>query len=111
MRVKAGPRVMVGAMTRLVEPLKASAPPKRPAVVQVAPETVAVLPLPEASGAVVPAPWLKEYAARGPGAEPLATEKVMGKSVVLALAALSWQRTEKEEVPPSDSPGAEVEWA
>jgi hypothetical protein len=46
-----------GTVTRLPLPLKLSAPPKRPAVVQVAPVMVPLLPVPETSGTLVPDPW------------------------------------------------------
>ena len=56
-----------GIRTRLVEPLKLSAPPYRPWVVQVAPTRVPVLPLPEASAVVVPVPSLNAQAPTRPG--------------------------------------------
>ncbi len=52
--------------TRALVPLKESAAPYFPAVVQVALERVPVLPPPEASAVVVPDPSLKAYAATRP---------------------------------------------
>ncbi len=46
-------------VTRSLTPLKLRAFPKRPWVVQAAPEMAPVCPLPEASAALVPAPSLK----------------------------------------------------
>ena len=47
-------------------PLNDSALPYLPAVVQVAFVIVPVLPFPDASGTVVPVPWLNEYDATRP---------------------------------------------
>src|SRR5262245_28245725 len=57
--------------TRAFVPLKTSAPPFLPAVVQVAVPIAPEFPLPEASPAVAPLPSLNEYAATRP-ASPVA---------------------------------------
>jgi hypothetical protein len=54
-------------VTQLLDPLNESALPLRPAVVHAAFEIVPVLPFPDASLTVVPAPSLNEYAATSPG--------------------------------------------
>ena len=48
--------LLPGIVTRLLVPLNESALPNLPAVVQVAPEIVPLLPFPEASVTVVPVP-------------------------------------------------------
>src|SRR5258706_9995830 len=58
--------VAFGIVTRALVPLNTSALPNLPDVVQVAPLIVPVLPLPEISATVVPAPSLKVYAATKP---------------------------------------------
>src|SRR5258706_6187860 len=58
--------VAFGTVTCALVPLNTSALPNLPAVVQVAPLIVPVLPLPERSATVVPAPSLKVYAATRP---------------------------------------------
>src|SRR5688572_863233 len=55
-----------GTTTIALLPLKLSALPKRPCVLQLAPLIVPVLPLPEASLTVVPAPALNPYASTSP---------------------------------------------
>src|SRR5436309_13701966 len=57
-----------GTFTRALVPLKTSAFPYFPAVVQVAFEIVPLLPLPDRSATVVPEPSLKAYAATRPDA-------------------------------------------
>lgn len=52
--------------TRASSPLNDRAPPNLPAVVHVAFEILPVLPFPEASPIVAPAPSLKPYAATSP---------------------------------------------
>src|SRR6266496_2792291 len=52
--------------TMLLTPLKLSAEPNLPLVVQVAPEIVPLFPLPDRSGSEVPDPWSKLYAATSP---------------------------------------------
>jgi hypothetical protein len=49
--------------TRALEPLKLSALPYLPAAVQVAPDTIPVLPFPDESATVDPEPSPNEYAA------------------------------------------------
>src|SRR3954464_5527203 len=65
-----------GTVTQSLTPSKFRAPPKRPAVVQAAPETVPVLPLPDLSATVVPVPSSKPQAPTRPlggGVEPFDT--------------------------------------
>jgi hypothetical protein len=57
--VKEEPRGTLDAVTRLLEPLKESALPKRPAVTQVAPTMVPLTLSPDTSRAVVPLPSSK----------------------------------------------------
>src|SRR5438093_9378728 len=73
-------------VTQLLTPPNDRALPYFPLVVQVAPETVPLFPLPEASAATVPAPSLKPYAATKPVAE-LATVTVIAVEVVVWPAA------------------------
>ena len=54
-------------VTELFVPLNDRAPPNLPSALHVAPEVEPVLPVPDASAAVVPAPSLKPYAATMPG--------------------------------------------
>src|SRR6476620_4093856 len=58
--------LLFGIVTRLLVPLKESALPYFPAVVQVALAIVPVLPLPDVSVTVVPEPSSKPYAATSP---------------------------------------------
>ena len=57
-----------GTVTKLELPLNDSAPPKRPIGAQPVAVVVPVLPVPDASATVVPAPSLNPYAATWPGA-------------------------------------------
>ena len=81
--VKEGPSVTVLAVTRLPTPSKESASPKRPPVVHVAPEMVAVRLFPERSAVVVPLPSSNAYAATTP---PSGGDRL--KVAVTDLAAL-----------------------
>src|SRR5262245_14232314 len=94
-RVMAVPRSRegdAGTWTRLLMPSKLRADPKRPWGTQIAPAMVAVLPRPEASAAVVPAPSLKPKAATKPGGV-LAVVAVAGLEYALRLPAASEART------------------
>src|SRR4030095_6140788 len=73
-------------VTRAEVPLNTRAVPKRPAVVQVAPLMVPVLPLPDRSVTVVPVPSLKAYAATRPATT--APLLMLVGSVAVLLAAL-----------------------
>ena len=68
----------MGIVTLLLVPLNESASPNLPAVDQVAPEIVPVLPFPDASETVVPEPSSNPYAATSPE----------GAAGVLAVATL-----------------------
>src|SRR5258706_5213136 len=74
--------VEFGIVTCAPVPLNTSALPNLPAVVQLAPPIVPVLPLPERSVTAVPAPSLKPYAATRPLACVLATVTVTLVAVV-----------------------------
>src|SRR5262245_54283276 len=70
----------LGAATKLLTPLNASAVPKRPWGVQVAPLMVALLAFPELSPASVPLPSLNEYF----GAKPPCVGRSTANVVALA---------------------------
>src|SRR4051794_7783568 len=78
-----------GTVTHVEAPLKLSARPNLPAVVQAAFAATPLLPFPVASGMLVPLPWSNEYAATGPppGGDAFATVTATGAEVVELPAA------------------------
>src|SRR5437773_3760937 len=82
-----------GTLTREFVPLKRSALPYLPAVVQVAFEIVPVLPLPEESATVVPLPSSKPYADTRPGATVACVVALAGLETGPRLPAPSIART------------------
>ena len=86
-----------GTDTRAVLPLKTSAPPYLPAVVHVAPLSVPVLLLPEASRTVVPIPASKLYAATGPEAWA-ATGCAVAKVSAKTASEIAGARRSKNDV-------------
>src|SRR4051794_16235179 len=85
----------LATLTRLLVPLKLRAVPLRPAVVQVAPASVATFPFPETSALVVPAPSLNAHAPTRPGGVDPAAPVVTSAAAEypLRLPAASAART------------------
>src|SRR5438093_11727549 len=80
-------------VTKAFVPLKTSALPYFPAVVHVALPIVPVLPLPDASVTVVPAPSLNEYAATSPDvAAGVVALAVLEYKLALPAASIAFTR-------------------